>query len=1511
MDPVRKDMKRRESPAPSAPLSPIPTDTQPTGDSRGERLVKKSLSHLIPALTSMKEVSSACPQLQSAVGVLLVVLEAYKNYSETTEAIGTLLSRIQSLNEQLGKVRSEDSCPPELKERLVSLAGQLQEVVGNAKKVQSKGRIVRFLRATEYVKRTESWVKQLDQHINDFLVGGVVAVEVAVHVGEIIDIHRLSLQLIIALPSLRPAVEAMLHSESSVHVPCHENTRKEVLAELCSWLQPEDPRPEQTGPAPLNRPILWLHALAGSGKSTIALTVADRWERGNLLGASFFCARDGDRSNINTIFRTIAYQLAFHSSAFREHLTMILETHPDLYSSSPTRQLEKLIVEPLETLRADVKGKEAYPTRVAIIIDALDECTDTAAVSVVLKSLASYIARLSPLRFLVTSRPEENITRGFLLQNIRENTQDLALNQIPNDLTRRDISSFLQSRLDEIRDNFALDASWPAPQHLENLVSLSGLLFIFAAAAARYIEDQAERDPENRLTSLLRAGNAAAERRSTSTSPFPILDMLYIQVLENAARRLGDVLKVRLNLILGTIVLAEQRISPTTLEALLDLPPGTVGRVLPVLSAILTFPNGGGDPTPIGIIHLSFPNFLVDPIRCTNQSFLIRPHVQHSHIALRCLKLMKALKYDILGVASKQDRILNNEIPDLEAKISQHLPAALQYACRYWTRHLCEAEVGEDLLTALEEFCKCHLLHWLEALSILGCVEGAVEALQTVQTYLKASYPTVHLQSQSLRETDILSLLYDCERALRAFYPIIATSAMHMYSTIAVFAPLDTPIRRLATANGQTSLLVRDGLENTWSTTLVSRVIDESSINTLAFSPDGKCVSCAKRDGTIQLLNAHTGAELQLFKNHANNQIRGLSFSPTSKELLSGSNDGAVNLWDVATGANLGTWKAHSDWVRSVVWSPDGTLAASASQDRVVRVWRMTSPEKMVMLRHGGWVRDVAFAQDGDLLSGSDDKTCKVWDTRSMKWDTEADMIEPLQTLEHDSLVMAVAVSSDSRLVACGINNGEIVLWTKSDGQPVRSLQGQSQVTSLAFYPSGLLAAAYSSSPITLWDVSTGAPVNTASNAGASAAAFASDGLHIAHATDGQVHIHLWPSELKQKAARSTTIAGKLKHPTGCSSVEVGEPLGSPLTSLKAAATSLIRRLVLAVHEDELRIYEISTGRCMRTLGHSSDDRPCAAWSPTGRLFACTGRDHGVHVWEANTGELVGSFTHHLKDVAGLVFTRDEQYVLSASKDGTIRRGKIEQNDQQSSSEILFRSLGGVIFALDVSSDGQWILSASSRRKSPPDISSAHLLAPASRQPVKSQYGYYNTLRLHHAVTGRVVWIEHHPCKITSVAFYEDCTRALVGNREGEVFLYDLTQLIPSDPVVPYSPPSLPVPEHKLSRKQTRRPVLHISFSPDGLAAIANTGAYIPIPPELQPLHAGSTNRPSTTLSLDEDGWLLNSNPDSDSRRLCWIPPSFHPGIRSTGSLPSPSGYSIAYMTSQGSLVFMEDTSAC
>ncbi|KAJ8457381.1 hypothetical protein ONZ51_g11565 [Trametes cubensis] len=448
-------------------------------------------------------------------------------------------------------------------------------------------------------------------------------------------------------------------------------------------------------------------------------------------------------------------------------------------------------------------------------------------------------------------------------------------------------------------------------------------------------------------------------------------------------------------------------------------------------------------------------------------------------------------------------------------------------------------------------------------------------------------------------------------------------------------------------------------------------------------------------------------------------------------------------------------------------------------------------------------------------------------------------------------------------------------------------------------------------SPITLWDVSTGARVKSAGNVGARAAAFASDSVHIAHTTDGQLHIHLWPSELKQNAIRTTSIADKLEQLAGRSSVKDRKCLANPPTSLKAVATSPTRELVIVVYYSEVLIYKTFTGRCMRTIQHPSDLNPSAAWSPTSRLFACTGWDHAVRVWKADTGELVGSFAGHSDHVTGVVFTRDEQHVLFASDNDTIRLGTIGQKGQQSSSRIVFQCDGDLVSTFAVSSDERWILSASYRKDSPQDTSGADLLAPPSRQPVEDDGGYYHALRLHDATTGNVVWIEHHSCGITSVAFSEDCTRALAGNYEGEVFLYDLTQLIPPDPTVPRSPPPLAVPEHRLGVRKTRA-IRHLSFSPDGRVIISDK-TCTSIPSELHPRPTRNTDRSLTAISFYEDDWFWHINyPDLEPRRLCWIPPLFRPHAENRAdSLSSASGQSIAYITLQGSLVVIDGVSAC
>jgi len=130
----------------------------------------------------------------------------------------------------------------------------------------------------------------------------------------------------------------------------------DVLRDIGHWLVGEQ---EQR--------IFWLNGLAGTGKSTIAQTFAETTSADGKLGASFFCSRDfGDRSNLQAIFPTLAFQLACQYPPFRKQLLRVLKEYPDARHESLCSQMEKLIVGPFEATH--------IPT--LIIIDALDECKD-------------------------------------------------------------------------------------------------------------------------------------------------------------------------------------------------------------------------------------------------------------------------------------------------------------------------------------------------------------------------------------------------------------------------------------------------------------------------------------------------------------------------------------------------------------------------------------------------------------------------------------------------------------------------------------------------------------------------------------------------------------------------------------------------------------------------------------------------------------------------------------------------------------------------------------------------------------------------------------------------------------------------------------------------------------------------------------------------------------------------------------------------------------------------------
>jgi WD40 repeat protein len=1337
---------------------------------------------------------------------------------------------------------------------------------------------------------------------------------------------------LLANSGLRYTIQARFDYHSSGRSICEENTRREALATVYAWLKPNDPRLSQY-PYPLyaiqsENPIFWVNGLAGSGKSTLAQTIAEWCEEDKFLGASFFCARDGDRSNVQLIFPTIAHQLGIFCPAFREELSEAVKANPDIHGSLVSRQLQKLVVEPLNA----VKAKGIFP-ECAIIIDALDECKDDEAISVILKALSFDISRLSPLKFVITSRPIQRVTSGFRLQELIKHTQQLSLSTIPVEATKRDIALFLRNRLDFIKEHYYVSGYWPTDEEIEQLVEVASELFIFAATAVKFVSDEDVNDPERQLVLLLRSATSPTVT-TARTSPYKYLDALYLQVLQTAFPTMDRSLRAHLKIILGAIALIQEQLYPGALEALLHLPSGAVRRTLRQVHSIIVIPPD--DKEVIRVIHRSFADFLVDPTRCTESNFRINPSIQHTVITKHCLQTLLLLRRDICQVGD--ETLLNSEIPELRSRVERYIPPSLGYSCKYWSYHLCHADLDQEILEALNKFCMSHLLYWLEALSLLGSVDIAIEALQTSREALQVgnqlesssriiTHDLADGQRLPLPPTDVPALLYDCERIVRFFYPAISASCFQTYKCVLPFSPTTSLLRTLYSSEAYGTVKLRSGIQKSWSPNTTSIEAHSLRVQSVAYSPDGQRIVSCSEDRSIKLWHARTGALLHVLEGHSA-RVCSVAYSPSGKEILSGSDDLTVKLWDATTGACLETWKRHTRDVRSVAWSLDGKYAASGSYDSTVVLWAVASPQDATTFtEHSREVDSIVFASDGDLLSGAHDNTCKIWSVQSKSC---------THTFVHPARVMCVAASRDSRVVACGCDDSTIVLWSKIDGSQLHVLkQHKAWVWSVDFSPSDhILASGSWDHTLCLWDVANGSHLQTLVGHADQVLSvrFSPDGTHIVTG-ECDYSVRIWecdsmtldrPMLRKQpgKSRSSTTIGQKRTSgaPTETHS-NTGDHHAAMVRAISFSPNG--KFLATAAWDDTVRLWDVQTGTRLQTLEGHMHLVSSVSWSSSGNFLTSTGLyDSSVRIWDARSGNCIDVFSEHAGPVWVSLFTRDERQVVSASDDGTIRLWSLHHAKSGTISEILFQGTGPV-YTLALSSDSKWILS-SSLDVSPPQPE-GDIVGP-SRNPTRvaghvrgaweETYGY-PTLRLHNS-SGHVLWMENHVSTVTSLAFSRDRTRALSGSQNGYFFLYDLTEILPHDhdsaamsPVPPKAVRNVNLRTYKPVGDENA--VENISFSSDERAIVSDTG-YTQLDSVLWP--AGGHHAIPTALSeaptyILLDGWLWRAVPER--RRICWIPPTFrhfrNGPTEWRGNMAS-RGHIIVFGTKFG-LVVILDASGC
>ena len=453
------------------------------------------------------------------------------------------------------------------------------------------------------------------------------------------------------------------------------------------------------------------------------------------LGASFFCSRvSEDRSNLQAIFPTLAFQLAFRYPSFREKLLQILKACPDIGRETLYWQIEKLIVDPLKVTHLLTK---TTCISTLIIIDALDECKDEEPASAILSILSHHANEIPDVKFFITGRPEPRIRSGFRLRSLLPITEVLKLHEVKPEAVDNDIKLFFQTQLANLAENRSdcdTEGDWPSSSDIKILCQKAAGFFIYASTVVRFVASKNHK-PTKQLDQII------SLPQSTSHEGRFGIDPLYTQVLEQVVDDMdvNDDFCSQFRTVVGAVLLA---FNPLSVEALSDLlKRSDVSTTLRSLHSLLLMPIN--EVSPIYVFHKSFPDFLMDSKRCKDKRFFVNPLVYHTEILLSCLSLMKERL--MKNICKLDDHAVLSKVKDLAARQKDHIGDALEYACKFWTKHLLKIPSDsphiEEVQNAIDKFFTTNLLFWIEVLSLLGNLNVGIHALNDIQQwYMLVSY---------------------------------------------------------------------------------------------------------------------------------------------------------------------------------------------------------------------------------------------------------------------------------------------------------------------------------------------------------------------------------------------------------------------------------------------------------------------------------------------------------------------------------------------------------------------------------------------------------------------------------------------------------------------------------------------------------------------------------------------------------------------------------------------------
>ncbi|KAF8335919.1 uncharacterized protein EI90DRAFT_276112 [Cantharellus anzutake] len=659
-------------------------------------LLVQGVDIAVPILKVVNATADWCPPLKMATGGALSILDEVQKFRDNKKEWADFGQYVaDTVVEVILVIKSYDASTEEANpwmESATKLKNALQVIEsgirGRREKVETRPALINAVSYLRDPGRINSLKKDFDKALASFQLRTnlVTGAKLAAIERRQQDAERRQQEDKI-LESLRYPHIALGDSAQA----CLEGTRVDLAERIMTWCR-------NTGESE-NR-LMLLTAVAGAGKTSIALTIAERCaNEGNVTLLLHFFFKAGERARPDFLFTGIARALADHDPIYRGSITSALRKDPSLLTAPLAKQFENLVALPL------LHTPPPSGHSMVVIIDALDECDKTVFLPLA-EILREEVPRLpSSIKFFITSRQFDLVNR-FLSPNYPINRLTIDLSDETNVQDCATYISFQLQKLKkshpELRDNLQDE-----DKKVREILERANGLFIWVSTIFLYMETNSN-DPMRTLGRLLDTG--------TKRSKVPaegMMDHLYTTILKRCNWEDEDFVH-DYPIVMGAIVVAQQPLSVTAWDVILS--PSLNSSVRYALAELAPLLLGVEDPyIPIRILHHSFRDFIVDRIDLWSIGPGCSPvdlRIENARIALRCTEILNQDLCSIEGLGLIEDLSGRDEMPGIPPKeLSEHF----RYACRHIVHHLSGVqEPSEELNRSVGMFLSQQATRWVE-----------------------------------------------------------------------------------------------------------------------------------------------------------------------------------------------------------------------------------------------------------------------------------------------------------------------------------------------------------------------------------------------------------------------------------------------------------------------------------------------------------------------------------------------------------------------------------------------------------------------------------------------------------------------------------------------------------------------------------------------------------------------------------------------------------------------------